>query len=57
MITVVPHAGDVDRNLTVAGFRSRYSAVVPHAGDVDRNENVGYISEDGVGRPPRGGRG
>ena len=24
---------------------------------VDRNLNVGYISEDGVGRPPHGGRG
>ena len=35
---VVPHAGDVDRNV-VALFLRCIQVVVPHAGDVDRNSN------------------
>ena len=37
LVCVVPHAGDVDRNLAAAEKTILEHIVVPHAGDVDRN--------------------
>ena len=34
---VVPHTGDVDRNIVAARARRMRMSVVPHTGDVDRN--------------------
>ena len=54
---IVPHTGDVDRNITYAFTAGTRAGVVPHTGDVDRNIRPAVNAARKPGRPPYGGRG
>ena len=54
---VVPHTGDVDRNMMLCKNAGLDPWVVPHTGDVDRNSLERALHLADLGRPPHGGRG